>query len=52
MWLNIMKQIQTNIYCKTRSIHILKKPKDYRANVVEQSTVQLLNYKTESYQYI
>jgi len=32
MWLNIVKQIQTDIYCKIRSIHTPKKSKDYRAN--------------------
>ncbi|KAL4126366.1 hypothetical protein QTP88_010588 [Uroleucon formosanum] len=47
MWLNIIKQTQSNIYCEIRSIHIPKKSKDYRANVVEQSTMLLLNYKTK-----
>jgi len=31
MWLNVMKQIQTNIYC-LRSIHTPIKSKDYPAN--------------------
>jgi len=32
IWLNIMKQIQTYIYCLIRSIHTPKKSKNYRAN--------------------
>ncbi|KAF0774030.1 MULE domain-containing protein, partial [Aphis craccivora] len=32
MWLNIIKQIHTNIYCKIRSIHTPNKLKDYLVN--------------------
>lgn len=49
MCLNFMNQIHTNIYCKTRIIHIPKKKKKKnrktteQTNVVKQLTMQLLN---------
>jgi len=47
MWLNIVKQIHTDIYCKIRSIHTPKKSKDYRANkrrgTIDNTIIKLQN---------
>jgi len=32
LWINILKYVQTDIYCKIKIIHLTKKSNDYRAN--------------------
>ncbi|XP_050053667.1 uncharacterized protein LOC126549153 [Aphis gossypii] len=56
MWLNIIKQTQTNIYCKMRSIHVPKKSKDYRANkrrgAIDDAIIKLQNGEMSRYSFV